>query len=377
MRKEAENLSSLWRNMQKRVPDYWLAILYLFFTSLGILLVYSATYSFSLTKTGDPFFLFKRHIAGVTAGIGFLIAFYYIPIEMIRKKLPYIMLFTFILLFLPLFPGIGSESGGARRWINFFFFSFQPSEVAKLVVIIYLASILEKNQEHIKEYMKGTLIPFLVCVVFAGIILLQKDFSTATFFVMATFIMLYIAGAKFLNIFMTILFTLPVLWLFVVTSGYRLSRVHMLLNMDTDPQGAYQLFQSLEAFRRGGFLGEGLGRGVKNIPYMYNDFIFSVSGEEIGLLGCLLILILFVFLWQRGVAISKRYPERSFHSTLAFGLVFLLVAQALINISVSLAIVPPTGVTLPFLSYGRTSFMISSACVGILLQLSRKEKEAS
>ena len=246
--------------MQKRFPDYWIIILYLFFVCLGVILVYSSTYNFSLAKTGDPYFLFKRHIIGVLVGIGFLMVFYFIPIDSLRRRIPLLMIITFVLMLLTLIPGIGYEAGGANRWVKIFFFAFQPAEIAKLVVIMYLASILEKNQNYIKEYLKGTLLPFLVSVVFAGLILLQKDFSTAAFFVMVTFIMLYVAGARFVNILVTFLATLPIMYFFVVTSGYRLNRIKMLLNMDSDPQNAYQLFQSVEAFRRGGVFGEGLGR---------------------------------------------------------------------------------------------------------------------
>ena len=363
--------------MQKRNPDFWLVVLYLFFVCLGIILIYSSTYNFSVAKTGDPFFLFKRHIIGVLVGMGFLVFFYFFPIEQLRKRIPLLMIFSFLLLILTLIPGIGYESGGASRWVKLVFFAFQPSEIAKMVVIIYLASILEKKQTYIKEYMKGVLPPFLVSVVFAGLNLLQKDFSTAVFFVMVTFVMLYIAGARFINIFLTFLCTLPLIYFFVISSGYRLNRIKMLLNIDSDPQNAYQLFQSLEAFRRGGVFGEGLGRGAKNIPYIYNDFIFAVSGEEIGFIGCFLILALFVLFWQRGMAAAKKWPERSFQSTLAFGLTFIIVTQAIINIAVTLAILFPTGVTLPFISYGRTSFIVSSICVGILLQLSRNKPEGS
>ena len=165
--------------MKNKNFDFWLPVLYLFLTALGIIFVYSSTYQFSLNRSGDPYLLFFRHLAGAGMGAGLLLLFVFIPLDRLRKKLPLIALLTLLLLLLALIPGIGRELGGARRWINLGFFSLQPSELAKLTVIFYLASVLEKKQAYIKDFLRGTLIPFLICVVFAGIILFQKDFSTS------------------------------------------------------------------------------------------------------------------------------------------------------------------------------------------------------
>lgn len=361
--------------MKNKNFDFWLPVLYLFLTALGIIFVYSSTYQFSLNRSGDPYLLFFRHLAGAGMGAGLLLLFVFIPLDRLRKKLPLIALLTLLLLLLALIPGIGRELGGARRWINLGFFSLQPSELAKLTVIFYLASVLEKKQAYIKDFLRGTLIPFLICVVFAGIILFQKDFSTSMLMMALSFVMLYVGGAKFIHLLVAFFASIPVILPFVLTSGYRMQRIKMLLNLEEDPSSSYQLFQSLEAFRRGGFLGEGLGRGIKNVPYAFNDFVFAVAGEETGFVGGLLVLFLFFFLWQRGMILSRSFPEKSFESHLAFGLSFMLVFQALLNMAVSLAMVFPTGITMPLVSFGRTSFLVSSAAFGILIQLSLKKQK--
>ncbi len=361
--------------MKKKVFDPWLIVIYLFLTALGIIFVYSSTYQFSLNRSGDPYLLFFRHLGGIGLGLGFLVIVLITPLDYLRKKLPLLSLLTLILLILALIPGIGRELGGARRWINLVFFSLQPSELAKITVIFYLASVMEKKQPYIKDFLRGTLIPFLICVVFAGIILFQKDFSTSMIIMVLAFVMLYVGGAKFAHLLIAFFSSIPVFLPFVLTSGYRMSRIQMLFNLEKDPSSSYQLFQSLEAFKRGGFLGEGLGRGVKNIPYAFNDFIFAVAGEETGFMGGILVLFLFFFLWQRGLILAKSFPEKSFQSNLAFGLTFFLVFQALLNIAVSLAMIFPTGITMPLVSYGRTSFLVCSIAFGILIKLSAKQNK--
>jgi cell division protein FtsW len=361
--------------MKKKIFDPWLVIIYLFLVSLGIILVYSSTYTFSFTRTGDPFFLFKRHLIGIGLGLAAFLGGIFFPVEKIRIYLKYIVPLTVILLLFALRPGLSQEAGGANRWIDLGFFSFQPSEVAKLTIIFYLASILEKKQEYIKEYLRGVLPPFLICVIIAGIVLFQKDFSTTVFLLIITLVMLYVGGTRFINIFLSLLITLPALFPFVLSSGYRLNRIKMLLNIDKNPSASYQLVQALEAFKRGGLFGMGPGKGAKTVPYVFNDFIFSVSGEELGLVGSFIILLLFMFLWQRGMSVVRQHRPNSFHAILAFGLTFLLVTQALLNIMVNLAIIFPTGITLPFISYGRTSFIVSSAAIGFLIQLSKKQQD--
>ncbi|OHD11979.1 MAG: hypothetical protein A2Y41_05285 [Spirochaetes bacterium GWB1_36_13] len=357
--------------MQNKKIDYWLVFIYFFLISLSILLIYSTTYNFSVLKNKDPYFFFKRHLAGIGLSIFSLVFFIFVPLEKIRKKLPFFMIGIIIALILTFFPVLGKEAGGASRWLNLGVFSFQPSEIAKLIIVIYLASVLERNQEYLKTYYKATLAPLMMCFIISGIILFQKDFSTTSFLVLLTFIILYTAGSKFIYLLLSFLSTLPILLPFVFTSGYRMERVKMLIGFDENPHLSYQLFQSVEAFKRGGAFGTGLGKGVKNIPYIFNDFIFSAVGEEIGLIGSLIILFLFLFLWQRGNLIARQYPEKSFQSVLAYGITILLIFQMLMNVGVSLALIFPTGITLPFLSYGRTSLIVSSIGIGILLNLSR------
>ncbi len=359
--------------MENKSFDSWLIVIFLFLVSFGILLIYSSTYSFSLAKTGDSYFLFKRHMGAVVVGVLLTAFFALFPIEKIRKYIPALVIGTIILLLLALLPVIGKKEGGAYRWVNFVFFSFQPSEIAKLVIVFYLASILEKKQKYIKNYFKGTLGPFIICSIFSGIILFQKDFSTSVFLLLIVFSMIYVGGGKLINLLVSFAVTVPILTPFILTSGYRLDRIKMLFNIDSDPNASYQLIQSLEAFKRGGFFKLDFGKGLKTIPYVFNDFIYCVAGEEMGFVGALMILLLFLFLWQRGMGIARLYPERSFKSNLAFGITFFIVVQAFLNMAVSLALIFPTGITLPFISYGRSSFIISCIAMGILIQLSRKK----
>lgn len=362
------------KNMNQKYSSY-LILSYIFLVSVGIIFVYNTTYNFSLKTTGDPTFLFKKHIIGVLIGLGLFIVFSLIKIDIIRKRLPIIFILTFVSMLMPFMPVIGKELGGAPRWVSLHFFIFQPSEIAKLVIMIYLASILERKEDNIRDFSK-VIPPLVICIIIAGITLFQKDFSTSVFMIVLTLIMIYASGAKFLHIFISFIVLIPTFIPFILTSPYRISRILVLFDTGQESPVKYQLIKSLQAISNGKILGIGLGRSEKDIPFAFNDFIFSIITEEMGLIGGIIVILMYFIIFKIGIHIAKYYINKNkFYSNLAFGLTFLITLQALINISVALGIIFPTGITLPFISYGRTSFITMSIAMGILVYLSRIKPE--
>ncbi|HOJ50627.1 MAG TPA: FtsW/RodA/SpoVE family cell cycle protein [Spirochaetota bacterium] len=356
----------------------YLIVSYLFLLSIGVIFVYNTTYNFSLKTTGDPAFLFKKHVIGV--GIGIIVFFLFafiISIDKLRSRLPIIFILTFISMILPFIPFLGKEFGGAQRWVSFYFFVFQPSEIAKLVIILYLSSILEKREVNIGEYTRGVVPPLIVCTIIAGITLFQKDFSTAGFIIILTLIMLYVSGAKFLHILLSLLVLIPIFVPFLITSTYRINRIMVLFDDRFESPARYQIIKSIQAISNGKIFGVGLGRSEKNIPFNFNDFIFSIIAEEMGLIGSIIIIILYFIIFKIGISIAKEHLRlnNNFYANLAFGITSLITLQALINIGVTLGIIFPTGITLPFISYGRTSLIVMSAAIGILVYISRFENK--
>jgi len=278
-------------------------------------------------------------------------------------------------LVLVLVPGIGVERGGARRWLGFGPLSLQPSELAKIALVLYLAHSLVKKRERVTTFTLGVLPHCLVGGAVAGLALLEPDFGTAVLAGGVLVCMLFVGGVPARYLLAPAVAAVPALAFLVMREPYRLKRVLAFLDPELDPLGInFQLKQSFIAFGSGGVWGVGLGESRQKMFYLpeaHTDFIYSVVGEELGLAGAVLVLGLFAIVGVRGFRIALRHPD-PFASLLAFGLTLSLVLQAVVNVGVVLGCLPTKGLALPFVSYGGSAMMASLVQIGMLLALARE-----
>jgi cell division protein FtsW len=287
--------------------------------------------------------------------------------------MPLILLGTLLVALLPFVPGLGVSVLGSRRWILIFGLTFQPSELVKVTLVVYLASYFARREEGMT--MNGLIPPFIVICVFAAIILLQNDYSTAIFVLVLGLAMIFIGGVRLLHFGLITLFTVPLGFLLLFTREHRVQRILAFLDQSSYKTGTgYQIVNARSALVSGGLWGRGLGRSAAklgSLPMSHSDFIYAIIGEETGLLGALFVLALFALLAWRGFQIAFRSSDRfSYH--LAFGLTTAICLQALLNMAVAVGLVPTTGVTLPFFSAGGSSLAVTLAMCGLLVNLSRR-----
>ncbi|MGL4850074.1 MAG: putative lipid II flippase FtsW [Clostridium sp.] len=364
----------------KEPIDIWLLAVTVTILSIGVVMVYSASSYFSMFESNDSTVFFKKQFMWAILGLIALFIMSRIDYHNFRnKKIMYILYGVTIILLLAVFAFPATK--GAQRWIKLPGISFQPSELAKYTVVLFLAYKLTKMGKGIKNFWKGVVPALGYAGLIAGIILSQKNLSIASVTMMVSFAMIYISGAQFKHMFGVIAPALAsAAFLFTVSSSYRYDRLTNFINPWADPAGnGYQLIQSLYALGSGGITGLGLGQSRQKTMYMpepHNDFIFSIIGEELGYIGCLVVISLFIFFIWRGIKISMEARD-SYGSLIAIGITAIIGIQCLINIAVVTGSMPVTGVPLPFISYGGSSLVINLAAVGILLNISRqKNKEA-
>jgi len=341
---------------------------------LGIIMIYSSSSIYAWERYGDSFFFLKRHLSFLLIGVilSFLAMTYnYKKIARISKPL---LLVSLILLVLVLIPGIGREVSGARRWFRYKIFSFQPSELATMAVIIYLADFISRRGNMIKEFFRGFLPPMLVLGTVILLILMQPDLGTAFSLGIIVFIMLYISGIRLQYLFSVILASIPALIFLIFAVPYRRMRIMAFLNPWMDPKGSgFQIIQSQIAIGSGGLLGTGLGHSKQKLFYLpaaHTDFIFSIIGEELGLIGTLGLILLFMIFIILGIRIIKNAPDR-FGYFLGLGLILSIAFKVAVNIGVSCGLLPTKGLPLPFISYGGTSFVFDMISAGIILNIGR------
>tara|TARA_Y100000590_G_scaffold79400_4_gene88184 strand:- start:6531 stop:7400 length:870 start_codon:yes stop_codon:yes gene_type:complete len=288
------------------------------------------------------------------------------------------MIFTFLLLIIVTFPEFSKKVGGARRWLTLGGFSFQPSELAKFTLVLFIAKSLVKRADKLRNFAYGYLPNLIVLGFFFIPILFQPDFGTAMIICAVTFAMLFIAGLRKKFLLLSILAIVPFIASAIMTAEYRKNRIMAFLKPWEDPSGiGYQVIQSFYAFGRGGFWGTGLGQSsqkLSRLPEAHTDFIFSVIGEELGFIGTTTIVILFsIFIW-RGFITAYRSKD-PFGTHLATGLTLLIGLQAFINLGVASGLLPTKGLTLPFISMGGSSMLVTMLSVGVLLNISKQAKK--
>lgn len=341
---------------------------------IGVVMIYSSSSIYALERYKDSFFFVKRHLAFLIIGMAlafWVMSFDYRKLSSVAK--PFFIISIFLLV-LVLIPGIGREVSGAQRWFRFKFISFQPSELANLAVIIYTADFIARKQNYIRTFWKGFFPPMAVLGITALFILLQPDLGTTVSIGVVIFIMLFIAGVRVSYLISLLLSSLPVLYVLIFSVPYRRARIMAFLNPWLDPKGSgFQIIQSQIALGSGGIFGIGLGHSKQKLFYLpaaHTDYIFSIIGEEMGLVGTIGLIILFMLFIQQGVKIIKNAPDK-FGYFLSLGLVLMFCLNAIINIGVSCGLLPTKGLPLPFISYGGSSLMFDMISVGILLNIAR------
>ena len=341
---------------------------------IGIVMIYSASSIYAWEKYQDSFFFLKRHISFLFLGI--LLAFLVMSVDYRKFRIfaKPLLIFSVLLLVLVLIPGIGREISGARRWLRFKFISFQPSELAILAIIIYLADFIHRKGDMIRTLWRGFVPQMLVLGLTVLLILIQPDLGTALTVVIVVFIILFVAGVRLTYLLSLILASLPLLYILIFSVPYRRMRITAFLNPWLDPKGSgFQMIQSQISLGSGGIFGVGLGHSKQKLFYLpaaHTDFIFSIIGEELGLIGTIAVIALFIIFIQQGLKIVKNAPDK-FGYFLSLGLVSMISLKAIINIGVSCGIFPTKGLPLPFISYGGSSFIFDMVSVGILMNIAR------
>ena len=354
--------------------DLWLLGATLGLVGFGIVMVFNVSYFRAQDLYGAPYAFFFKHVAAAAAGGVLLVAVSRVRPELFERWAGTLYLIGLGLLVLVLIPGIGVARGGARRWLPFPGFSLQPAELVKITTVIYLARWISRRQDRMHHFASGIL-PALVSVgCVAALMVLQPDFGTAAIIGAVLLLMLFVGGARPIHIAGLGAIALVVLSVGVMLAEYRMRRFLAFLDPWQHSQdSAFQLVQSLIAFGSGGITGVGLGQSRQKLfflPEAHTDFIFALIGEELGLWGALLVLVLFGILGMRGFRVASRHPD-PFASALAFGLTLVILLEAVVNVGVVVGLLPTKGLALPVLSYGGSALIGTLLQVGMLAALSR------
>jgi cell division protein FtsW len=296
-----------------------------------------------------------------------------IPYTQLRKWAYPGMLLSFLLLSMLLIPHLGMKRGGATRWLNLGFISFQVTEMVKITIVIFLAHLLTRKAYQLKDFSKGVLVPLVITSITILLILLEPDFGTAVIIATILLLMLCIAGSQIKHLLFLIAAFIPVGVLLIFYKGYRLTRLTAFLDpwKDADNTG-FQIIQSLLSFGSGGTFGVGIGDGMQKLFYLpepHTDFILSIIAEESGFIGVAIVIAMFAVFAFRGFMIALKAPDL-FGTLLASGLTMVIALEAFINIAGVMGLIPLKGLVLPFLSYGGTAFIMTMTAVGILLNIS-------
>lgn len=348
---------------------------------VGLTFLFSSSYPNAIRLGKNPDYFLKRQLVMVGAGLIGALFFAGIPVEKLKKSVPYFLIISFILSVAVITAG--KEIQGAKRWIIFAGHSFQPSELVKISVILYIASVFSKKHDKIGELYTVSH-PAVVVAVFALIIFAQNDFSTAMFLIFVSGAMFFIAGVKIRYFFSSVIAAVPFLLILILSKEHRVKRLIAFIDPEKDPVGVgYQIIKAKAALVSGGLWGSGIGNGVKKfgtLPEAHSDFIFAVVGEETGFIGIFIIIILFAVFAFRGYAVSREREVNGDHfsSFLGFGITTSILYQALMNMAVVSGVVPATGIPLPFFSHGGSSMLVTLIMCGMLLNISKNyqnEKE--
>ncbi|MFC4076694.1 putative lipid II flippase FtsW [Salinithrix halophila] len=360
--------------MVRGKPDFWLMLIVFLLTGFGLVMVFSASYYDGLTNHNDSYYYFKRQLMWSLIAFLFFFVVANIPYTLYQKYVGIILLSSLFVLLLVYVPFIGVELNGSNRWVQLGPIGFQPSELAKVGAIIYTASIMTKKQSYLHDFKRGLLPPLVVIGLFCLLIVLEPHFSSTVILLGSCMSIIFIAGARIKHLLLLLSAGLPILVGVMLSASYRIDRLLVVQDPWKDPTDkGFQTIQSLFAIGPGGLSGKGLGNSIQKLAYLpmsQTDFIFAIIAEELGFIGGSMLILLFIALIFRGIRIAVRAPD-SFGLFLGLGIITMFSIQALFNLGVVTAILPVTGVPLPFISYGGSSLLICMVSAGILLNISR------
>jgi cell division protein FtsW len=360
--------------LYRRGDDLVLFGVVLALVSIGLIMVYSASSVVAYERLADSAYFFKRQGTWAILGLGVMWLARSVHYRRLRRLAGPLLVLGVVLLVAVLIPGIGRVAGGARRWIVAGPLSFQPVEVAKLAVLLYVAHFAARRGIRIRNLRHGLLPPLLVTGLCAALVLKQPDMGSAIMLSGVSLLVLFLAGARVAHLGLVLVAASPVVAAAVLLAQYRLQRILGFLDPWSDPQGrGFHVIQSLLAFGSGGLLGVGLGASSQKffyLPERHTDFIFAIVGEELGLVGTGGLLVLFALFTYRGFRIARAAPDR-FGALLAAGITATVAGQAMLNMGVATGLLPVTGIPLPFVSFGGSSLGMMMIKVGILLNISR------
>ena len=359
---------------RKLRPDTWLFGVAVVLLSVGVVMVYSASAIVAAERFHDPYFFLKKQIFWALLGALALWLALRVDYRRLEGLVVPLLLVAGVLLVLVLVPPLGQAINGTRRWIRLGPVSFQPAELAKLALVVYLAAFLARRRDALGDFRRGLLPPLAVAGVLAALVLAQPDLGSSLTLVALTFALLFLAGGRVRHLALVLAPALPLLAVAVWAAPYRIRRVTPFLDPWSDPRGSgFQIIQSWLAFGNGGLLGQGIGGSQQKLFYLpeaHTDFIFAIVGEELGLVGALAIVGLFVVLAWRGLRIGLRAPD-PFGAYLALGITVLIATQAVVNLGVVTGLLPTKGLPLPFISFGGSALLVTMLATGVLLNISQ------
>src|SRR5919106_1836819 len=352
----------------------WLFGVAVVLLSAGVVMVYSASAIVAADRFQDPYFFLKRHLFWALLGAAAMLAAARVDYRRLERFVLPALIVAGVLLLLALVPPFGQAINGTRRWIRFGLVSFQPAELAKLVLVVYLAAFVARRQEQLNDVRRGLLPPLLVAGAFAALVFVQPDLGNCLTLIALTFGLLYLAGSPARYLAWVMAPALPLLAIAISMAPYRLRRMTAFWDPWADPRGSgFQIIQSWLAFGNGGLLGQGIGGSRQKLFYLpepHTDFIFAVVGEELGFVGATVFVGLFAVLIWRGVRIGLRTSE-PFGAYLALGITLLIATQVLVNLGVVTGLLPTKGLPLPFLSFGGSALLMTMLSTGVLLNISQ------
>ncbi len=364
---------------RKLTPDLWLFGVVVALCSVGVVMVYSASAIIAADRFHDPFFFLKKQFFWAVLGIACLWGAMRVDYRRLERLVVPLLVISLVLLLLVLVPPFGQQINGTRRWLRGGPLSFQPVELAKFSLVLYLAAFLSRRQALMPSFSQGLLPPLLVAGLMAGLTILQPDLGNSLALIILTLALAYLAGARVAHMLAIAGAALPAVGLLIALRPYRWRRMLAFVNPWDDPQGSgFQIIQSFLALGSGGWFGLGLGESKQKLFYLpepHTDFIFAIIGEELGLLGATVVVGLFAVLIWRGLRIGLRAPD-AFGGYLALGLSVMLATQTLVNLGVVTGALPTKGLPLPFVSFGGSALLMTMFSTGVLLNISQHSGSA-
>jgi cell division protein FtsW len=359
---------------RKLTPDMWLLAVVVALLSIGVVMVYSASAIVAADRFHDPYFFLKKQLFWALLGSGALL----LALRVDYRKLEPIgwplLIAAGVLLVLVLVPPFAQPINGTRRWLRFGGVSFQPAELAKLALVVYLAAYLATRREELADFRRGLLRPLAVTGVLALLVLAQPDLGNCLALVAVTFALLFLGGGRMRHLAVLAATSLPLLALAVWLAPYRVQRIMTFVDPWSDPRGSgFQIIQSWLAIGSGGLLGRGIGESRQKLFYLpeaHTDFIFAILGEELGFVGAVAVVALFAILVWRGLRVALRAPD-TFGAYLALGITMLIATQTLVNLGVVTGSLPTKGLPLPFISFGGSALLVTMLGTGVLLNISQ------